>query len=587
MPEILTESFCERCGTRYTFEAAAPKGKRLGKLKVISKGFVNFVSNDESSLDEALADARSDEQRELTGRQLDAFHQTFQFCLSCRQYTCANCWNTTENRCLSCAPLLGQDVLGAPFPALDPMAGIGFSLPSNGTAEATDDNGHDERAEAAWPAADVAPPASPASSADATLEFPGLAAGAETPEAVDLAAPIAGVEAPEAPEAIKAEPVDEDVARAVAEAELARLAHDRAEAEAERARQAEAAAAAERAHAAELAAEAELARQAQAAADAEAERLRQALADAEAEQARQAEEQAEQLRQAAARAEAEQALRAKELEEAERLRRAVAAHADAEEALLAEELEGAERLRRAAAADEVERLRLAAEVEAELVRQARAEAEAERLRQAQADIEWARAVAEADRLQRVAAEAEAERALQAQAEADAKAERAHQAAEAAEAEAEAERLRQAAAEADRDREAAARAAARAKRTDDRVGPPIWQITAPESPGSEPGPLDVPPAILAPQPAVPARPSANRGVTPTTPPQWPMPAAGAPPQWPAGQAVVAASGTAGLWAASSENVISKPGPTGVQACLSCGLPLSASARFCRRCGTQQH
>ena len=38
MPEILTESFCERCGTRYTFEAAAPKGKRLGKLKVISQG---------------------------------------------------------------------------------------------------------------------------------------------------------------------------------------------------------------------------------------------------------------------------------------------------------------------------------------------------------------------------------------------------------------------------------------------------------------------------------------------------------------------------------------------------------------------
>jgi ribosomal protein L40E len=26
--------------------------------------------------------------------------------------------------------------------------------------------------------------------------------------------------------------------------------------------------------------------------------------------------------------------------------------------------------------------------------------------------------------------------------------------------------------------------------------------------------------------------------------------------------------------------------GIQACLSCGLPLSATARFCRRCGTRQ-
>ena len=37
MPEILTESFCERCGTRYTFEAASQR-VRLKKAKVLSRG---------------------------------------------------------------------------------------------------------------------------------------------------------------------------------------------------------------------------------------------------------------------------------------------------------------------------------------------------------------------------------------------------------------------------------------------------------------------------------------------------------------------------------------------------------------------
>jgi hypothetical protein len=42
MPEILTESFCERCGTRYTFESAAPtKTRKLGRFKTLSKGLKN------------------------------------------------------------------------------------------------------------------------------------------------------------------------------------------------------------------------------------------------------------------------------------------------------------------------------------------------------------------------------------------------------------------------------------------------------------------------------------------------------------------------------------------------------------------
>ena len=114
MAEILTESFCERCGTRYTFESAAPKAKLKG-LKVMSRGFRNFVLSDDTSMDEAMAAARNETDREQTSQQLDAFHKTFNFCMSCRQYTCGNCWNETEGRCLSCAPELGQEAMPAPF----------------------------------------------------------------------------------------------------------------------------------------------------------------------------------------------------------------------------------------------------------------------------------------------------------------------------------------------------------------------------------------------------------------------------------------------------------------------------------------
>jgi len=103
MTETLTESFCERCGTRYTFETARPRRSRLGRAKILSKGLRNYVLSDDS-LSEAMADARGEEQLQATVLQLDAFHKTFNFCLDCRQYTCGNCWNAEDGRCLSCAP---------------------------------------------------------------------------------------------------------------------------------------------------------------------------------------------------------------------------------------------------------------------------------------------------------------------------------------------------------------------------------------------------------------------------------------------------------------------------------------------------
>src|SRR5829696_784200 len=104
MTEILTESFCERCGTRYTFEPVASRRKPLKAIGTLGRGIRHFVSDPGSSIDEAFAVARTEQEQRSTATALEAFHQTFNFCLSCRQYTCADCWNPVEGRCLSCAP---------------------------------------------------------------------------------------------------------------------------------------------------------------------------------------------------------------------------------------------------------------------------------------------------------------------------------------------------------------------------------------------------------------------------------------------------------------------------------------------------
>ncbi|HEY3073214.1 MAG TPA: hypothetical protein VGJ46_10410 [Candidatus Limnocylindrales bacterium] len=159
MPEILTESFCERCGTRYTFESGAPKQRKLGRFKVLSQGLKNFVMSDDASLDEAFAAARSDEEREAVAQQLDAFHKAFNFCMNCRQYTCGNCWNEVEGRCLTCAPQLGQEFLQAPF--------AGVQASGNGAEEVAGLEGLawppvdlpvQASAPTAWPEADVGSP---------------------------------------------------------------------------------------------------------------------------------------------------------------------------------------------------------------------------------------------------------------------------------------------------------------------------------------------------------------------------------------------------------------------------------------------
>jgi hypothetical protein len=182
MTEILTESFCERCGTRYTFESARPK-TRLKGVKVFSRGLKNFVLSDDTSIDEAMAAARSETDREATAHQLDAFHKTFNFCMSCRQYTCPNCWNEPEARCLSCAPLQLPE---APVRLEDlGTFGEGVLIGEPGPVNGTDAHEHD-----VWPEpvgaiadAELEPEAELAPSPDEEVAGPPTAADVDgTPE---------------------------------------------------------------------------------------------------------------------------------------------------------------------------------------------------------------------------------------------------------------------------------------------------------------------------------------------------------------------------------------------------------------------
>jgi hypothetical protein len=107
--ETLTESFCERCGTRYEFKAPT----RLNPLRK-TRGFIGGLKNyltSQDALGDAMGDAMRTEEDQLAAAQLEAFHESFNFCIGCRQYTCLNCWNDPEGRCRTCAPVAGTDDL--------------------------------------------------------------------------------------------------------------------------------------------------------------------------------------------------------------------------------------------------------------------------------------------------------------------------------------------------------------------------------------------------------------------------------------------------------------------------------------------
>jgi hypothetical protein len=109
MPEALTESFCERCGTRYEFQAPTELNP-LRKTRGLVSGLKNYIMS-QDALGDAIGDAMRSEEQAVAARQLEAFHSAFNFCIDCRQYACTNCWNDDAGRCRSCAPIPGKDDL--------------------------------------------------------------------------------------------------------------------------------------------------------------------------------------------------------------------------------------------------------------------------------------------------------------------------------------------------------------------------------------------------------------------------------------------------------------------------------------------
>jgi hypothetical protein len=107
MTEVLTESFCERCGTRYEFGAPEPLSTAR-KTRGLMSGLRQYIMS-QDTLSDSIGDAMRAEEETIAAAQIDAFQQAFNFCLDCRRYTCVSCWNDDAGRCRSCQPLAGVD----------------------------------------------------------------------------------------------------------------------------------------------------------------------------------------------------------------------------------------------------------------------------------------------------------------------------------------------------------------------------------------------------------------------------------------------------------------------------------------------
>jgi hypothetical protein len=193
MTELLTESFCERCGTRYELGTPEPMN-RTRKTRGLVTGLRQFILSDTDSLSDSISDAMRAEEEALAARQIDAFQDTFNFCMDCRRYTCATCWNDDEGRCRSCMPVAGMDNVGEldgrMTPGMPLMPSLVDEVPQLGMGE-----------EPAWPDAEPLAPAAQAATPNA---------GWPAEDEIVVPAAGGGVEWPEEPEVVLAAEADQE-----------------------------------------------------------------------------------------------------------------------------------------------------------------------------------------------------------------------------------------------------------------------------------------------------------------------------------------------------------------------------------------
>ena len=191
MTELLTESFCERCGTRFELGTPEPMS-RTQKTRGLVTGLRQFIMS-QDSLSDSLSDGMRAEEEQVAARQIDAFQETFNFCFDCRRYTCVSCWNDDAGRCRSCVPLAGiDDLAGFDERILAPPL---FTEPEDETPLLTTAEVH------VWPAEEGVPPA---------LAWP------SEDEIVTAAEEAPTVEPAEAPDVVVEEPIEEPLAEPIA-----------------------------------------------------------------------------------------------------------------------------------------------------------------------------------------------------------------------------------------------------------------------------------------------------------------------------------------------------------------------------------
>lgn len=215
MLDTLTESFCERCGTRYEF-AAPEKLTPTRKARGVISGLKNYIMS-QDALSDTIEDALRSEEEILAAHQLEAFHAAFNFCIDCRQYACTNCWNESAGRCRSCVPIPGVDDIEDRMQAA--YLADHQAMHAGAVAEIEADELSRRLGVDAWPESDL--PEVAATNGHEPVEWPEEAAAAQTteiePETVPYA-PAAEIEVEPVAAELEA-PVEAEPEPVAAEAE--------------------------------------------------------------------------------------------------------------------------------------------------------------------------------------------------------------------------------------------------------------------------------------------------------------------------------------------------------------------------------